>query len=349
MKFQLLVLFLAFLNLQGIAQIGGDHTFEFLNLPGSGRNVALGGQSLALWEKDLNLVEFNPAALNESMSGELDLNYSGYFAGIKYGNVAYAHDFNKYGIFSILLKTIDYGDFIQADQTGEILGTFTAAETVYQLNWAMPIDSVLNFGASFKIINSNLENYYSSGLAGDLGLFYHSRSELFNASLALKNIGMQLQNYYTEAENESLPFEIELALSKRLSYAPFRFHLGIQHMEQWDLSYSSDINPTQTINPLTGEVEGLSKLEKFSSNALKHLVLGVEFMPSDNFFINVAYNNQRRSELKIDATRGMVGFSFGFGMNFSRFSFSFGRAIYHLAGAANYFSLSTNLNQFIKK
>jgi hypothetical protein len=44
----------------------------------------------------------------------------------------------------------------------------------------------------------------------------------------------------------------------------------------------------------------------------------------------------------------MVGFSYGFGIKISKFHLSYGRATYHLAGASNHFSISTNFSSFYK-
>jgi hypothetical protein len=75
----------------------------------------------------------------------------------------------------------------------------------------------------------------------------------------------------------------------------------------------------------------------------------MEFLPGENFYVNVGYNYQRRQELKVLVRVGMVGFSWGFGMKINKYRFSYGRATYHLAGASNHFSLSVNLSEFYKQ
>jgi len=78
-------------------------------------------------------------------------------------------------------------------------------------------------------------------------------------------------------------------------------------------------------------------------------VFGVEFSPLKSFYIRGGYNYQRRSEMKIESRIAMVGFSWGFGIKISKFHLSYGRASYHLAGASNHFSLSSDLSSFYKK
>jgi len=72
-------------------------------------------------------------------------------------------------------------------------------------------------------------------------------------------------------------------------------------------------------------------------------------MLTKNFFLRAGYNYQRRKELKIPEKRGATGFSFGFGFRIYKFHISYGRAVYHLAGPSNNFSVSMDLNSFYTK
>lgn len=79
------------------------------------------------------------------------------------------------------------------------------------------------------------------------------------------------------------------------------------------------------------------------------MILGVEFVPVRNFYLRGGYNYQRRNELKIEERTSMVGFSWGIGVKINKYHISYGRATYHLAGASNHFSVSTNLDDFFHK
>ncbi len=331
------------------AQVGGQSTFAFLDLPVSARVASMGGNLVSIWDDDLNLTSQNPALLNKSMSNTFNLSYVDYFSDIQYGAANIARSFPKYGNFSMGFMYIDYGDFIRADNTGQQIGNFTASEVAFNIMWSMAIDSAFQLGVNLKGINSTLETYFANGAAVDLGLSYHNPSGLFTASVVLKNIGYQFHTYYSEANREDLPFEIEAGFSKKLRHAPFRFTVTMQHLEQFDLSYETEEQSTTSFDPLTGENTEENKIEDFGIKAFNHFIIAAEFIPSDNFYANVAYNAQRRSELRIETDGGSVGFSWGLGMKISKFRFSFGRARYHLAGVSNHFSLSTNLSEFYKR
>jgi hypothetical protein len=344
-KITLLIL-LVCINTIVRAQIGGDNTYEFLNLSSSARIAALGGKLVPVKDNDLNLVFTNPALLNSEMNRHVTFSGVGYFADIKYGYVAYAQDVKKLGSFAAGMHYVNYGDFTQTDVTGQVTGEFKAAEYALNLSWARPLyDSSLSVGTTLKTIYSSLEDYSSFGLALDLGLNYYLSRHLFNFSLVAKNAGRQL-SYYTSGNNEPLPFELIFGVSKKLAKAPFRFSVNYQHIEKFDLSYKDPVKSNE-IDPITGE----SNDEKitFGDKLLPHFILGAELLLSKNFHVRAGYNFQRRKELGVESKMSTVGLSWGFGFRVSKFHFSYGRATYHLAGASNHFSLSANLGEFFSK
>ncbi len=329
------------------AQTGGDNTYEFLNLSSSARIAALGGKLIPVKDNDLNLVFCNPAVLNSTMSNQLTFSGVSYFADIKYGYVAYARDIKKLGTFAAGIHYVNYGDFTETNESGEIIGEFKAAEYAFNLSWARPLvtDSSLTIGATLKTIYSSLEEYTSFGLAVDLGVNYYLPESMFNFSLVAKNAGRQLK-YYTPGNNESLPFELVFGVSKKLAKAPFRFSVNYTHIEKFDMSYEDPVLANE-VDPITGEPND-DKIS-FGDKLLPHFILGTELLLSKNFHIRGGYNFQRRKELGIESKMSTVGISWGFGFRISKFHFSYGRAIYHLAGASNHFSLSANLGEFFTK
>lgn len=332
------------------AQVGGDYTYTFLNQTNSARVAALGGKSVALPGEDLNMPFHNPSLLSKEMDNHLVLNYVGYFADINYGYASYARSYEGIGNFAAGLHYINYGDFPYADVYGVRNGYFKASEYALNLIYSRKIDSLLTLGVNLKPIYTTFESYTSFGLAADVGLTYYNPDKLFSAALVLKNMGLQLSTYYGGAEREKLPFEIQAGFSQKLAYAPFRFSFLFQHLQKWDLQYESTLNDDNNLG--FDEEETLTrsqKIEDFGDNLLRHVIFGLEFMPGENFYVSLGYNYLRRQELKISSRPGMVGFSWGFGFRLSKFHFSYGRASYHLAGASNHFSLSTNLSEFYRR
>jgi hypothetical protein len=156
-------------------------------------------------------------------------------------------------------------------------------------------------------------------------------------ALVARNIGGQLTTYYEDGNHEPIPFNLQAGISTRLRYAPVIFSLTMQHLSNWDLGYSE------------AEEESLENWhelqESFAKQIMRHAVLGVEILPSDNFSIRAGYNFQRRQELKFDERLSTVGFSLGFGLKVKRFRLDFATSRFHLAGSSNLFSLAINLNE----
>jgi len=325
-------------------QTGGDNVYEFLNLTHSGLVSSLGGVNVSLRSGDLNLAYHNPALLNSDMNKSLAINYVNYFAGINYGMTMYARSFPGTGNFAAGITYLNYGSFKETDESGNITGTFSAAEYALSLIYSRDIDSLFSVGANLKPVLSHLEKYTSFGFALDIGAAYHSRNNLFSAGLVIKNAGLQITTYTGETR-EKLPFEIQAGVSQRLAHAPFRFSLTLRHLERFDLTYKYE--PTSSTGVSTG-IE-TPKTSDFFENVLRHMVIGTELIPHKNFYISAGYNYQRRRELQIDSKVSTVGFSWGFGINTSLLSIGFGRATFHLAGASNHVTLVLRPDLLYKK
>jgi hypothetical protein len=201
---------------------------------------------------------------------------------------------------------------------------------------------------NIKPVYSALESYQSFGLLVDIGLTYTSREKLFSAGVVLRNAGFQLKPYH-EGHREPMPFEILVGVSHKLRHAPFRFSLVAHNLQKPDLSYSDPSKGSGDFDPITGEAISENKWEKLGDNIMRHIIFGIEFTPLEYLYVRAGYNYQRRQELKISSRTALVGFSWGFGVRIYKFHLSYGRASYHLAGASNHFSVSTDISSFYRK
>ena len=339
-------LFLTLLPSLICAQMGGNNSYEFLNLTSSARVAALGGNQIAVQDDDLFLGIENPSLLNKAMDQKLAFTYVDYLTDISYGNAAYAKHFDSIGTFNLALNYINYGDFTETDNAGNELGTFTAGEYAFQLGYARALDSNFTAGINVKTIYSDLFENQSLAMAADLGLTYYSRKREVTLSFLIKNLGGQLSAYY-EGNEASLPYEMQLGFSKRLSKVPLRLGLIYTHLQQWDLQYDNpndEVESSVLLDP--SQVEEESE-PGFFDNLARHMIVNAEFLISENFNVRLGYSYLRRSELRIDERLGTVGLSWGFGLRISKFHLSYGRSAFHQAGSTNTFSLSTRLSDFI--
>jgi len=323
----------------GKAQIGGEYTYQFLELTNSARIAALGGsQSAILDSTDLNLPYNNPASLHKSMQDKVLVNYVNYLSDVNYGYVSYAKSFEGIGNFALGIHYINYGKFDEATELGQLTGnTFKAAEYALYLIYSNSYKR-LNYGASLKPILSSFESYQSVGLAADVGINIASKSKSTNVSLVARNIGSQITTYYENGERERIPLNVQAGISGRLKHAPLILSLNMQYLNHWDLG-----NPEPSTTD-DGSIDFFEREESFGRQIIRHMVLGLEILPSENFSIRAGYNYQRRQELKFNDRAAMVGLSAGFGVKIKRFRLDYAISQYHIAGSSNLFSLAFNIN-----
>lgn len=323
-------------------QIGGETSYQLLNLPNSAKIASLGGINISLNEGDLNSVYYNPALLNSEMNDGLVLNYINYLADINFGYVAYANK-TKFGTIGYGLHYINYGEFDRANEYGLIIGEFSANEFIFAASYAYQIDSTFSIGANLKPIFSFLDEYNSFAISSDYGLNMQSKDRLTSAALVVRNLGIPIKNY-SPNNYEPLPFEILIGITKKLKHAPFRFSITARHLETFSLSYDLDDGIEYW-----GETSEKNLFQKVGDEVMRHMVFGLEMIPSKNVYLSFGYNHQRRMELGISDKMSTVGFSFGFGFKASKFSLAYGLAKYHLASSSHHISISTNLSNFTKR
>lgn len=318
------------------SQIGGTSVYQVLNLPPGARSAALGGYVPTPLDQDPALAYHNPALVNPLMNNRFSLNYSNYIADIQYGYLAGSHDFGKWGSAAAGIQFIHYGEFLEANEYGDILGTFSAAEYTLNLSYAYRIDSLISVGVTVRPVYSVLERYVSWGLSSDFGIHYHTADNRLALSLVARNLGLQLSTYATPGR-EPLPFDLLAGFSYKLKYAPFRLHLTARNLQQFDLRGRSEESANENgFIKKTGNILGTS---------LDHLVAGVEFVPGDLIAIRIGYNFLRRAELSMDQAGGATGFSFGAGLNFGWLSLDYALASYHLAAMTHTISVRIGIGK----
>ena len=336
------VFILLLFYLTGIAQEGGSGIFSFLEIPASARIAAMGGTFISVKDNDPNAALQAPSLLNSSMNNSLSLSAVSFVDGVKFGDAGYVHDFGKYGTYMASIHSAVYGQAFETDESGNIIGTFHAADYALTIGGGYQFNPLFSFGAALKTIYSNYYIYNSFGLAADLSATFDDTLNHFTATFVFRNGGVQLKDY-VKGNKEPLPAEALIGISKRLIHTPLRFNLTYRHLEKFDLSYV-DPNNLGDVNPLTGEP--VLKTINFWNKLSRHFIIGAEILLTKNFNISAAYNFQRRREMVVDTKPGLAGFSMGVGIKISKFIISYGRGIYHIAGGSNHFSITTNLSEF---
>ena len=335
---KIIATFCLFVTSLTFAQVGGENTYQFLNLVSSPRQAALGGKVLTIVDYDVTQGLYNPATINADMDKQLALNYSSYLGGISYGTAAYAYTVDRRTqTFHAGITYVNYGSFDGYDEDGNATGTFSGNETALSFGYATQIGySDFYFGANAKLITSKLEQYSSLGVAADLGLLYINEALDFHAALTVRNFGTQLTTY--AGLNESLPFEVDFGMSQSLENVPIRWHITLENLQEWPIARP---NPARTTSDLSGNQTD----EKigFLGQVMRHSIFGAEIFPEGGFNIRLGYNFRRAEELRIIDQRNFSGLSAGFSIKMNKMRFSYTHAKYTSAANSNFFGLQIDL------
>jgi hypothetical protein len=323
MKIRILYIFFIFSTSQfSFAQIGGNNSFTFLNIPSNPTTSALGGINISKTQKDPNGFLQNPALLDSSDNNLLAVNFLPYFSGTKYSSAAYVRTIKKQ-TFGLGIQYIGYGDFLQTDPAGNIQGKFTANDYALTLSHARTQGNI-TFGVNLKFVGSVIESYSASAILMDFGgIFKHPKQDF--------NIGIRLRSF-TPFDNPDLPLDVQMGVSFKPQYMPVRFSITAHHLYKYDITY---LDKTIVKKDLSGNIieNSVNPIDNFA----RHFVVGAEFLFSKNFNILAGYN-----------LSGFSGFSVGFLFKTKAIDFSYSYAGYNTAGNLNSFGIVCDFGKLIK-
>ncbi|MBK0401985.1 type IX secretion system protein PorQ [Adhaeribacter sp. BT258] len=330
------------LNHTVLAQIGGQQSFGFLNLPGGAKTAGIGGVNVSSRSHDVTMLYANPALLNDETNYQLFFGHTDYLSDIRQNSLTFSFPNKQGNHWAAGIQYLNYGDFIQRDETGQEMGTFSVVDYTLNLTHARTIEH-FTLGATAKMAFSRIAEYKSTAALVDLGGVFKHPEKDFTVGLALKNIGYQLKTY--NGEREPMPFDAQIGMSYKLEHMPLKFSLTAHHLHKFDIVYLD----TTATGKLDDKNQPIKPKKTFGDKLARHFVVGGEFMFSKNFNVRFGYNHLRRRELRTEVKAGGAGMSFGAMVRIRKFELDYSRAYYHVAGASNFFTVSTTLEGFFKK
>jgi hypothetical protein len=335
-----------FFSVGSQAQIGGDATTRFLNLPFSARAEAVGGKAYAILDNDVSLAWQNPSLLTDKMHNRASFTYVNYFKGVNMGAASYARTLkSKLNIWGGI-HFINYGKFTAADETGTITGNFSVGDYAITAGASRPFGKYFNIGMNARLNFSQMAEYFSMGAGVDLAASYVSRNKLFVTSVLVRNVGMQFVTY-TRGNREPLPLDVAVAVSHEFDKLPLRISVVAHNLQKPDMSYIDSALVNQT--DLSGEKT--YKGPSLGSKIMSHFTIAAELYPFKRIIsLRVGYNFQRRYELKPTERGRAVGLTYGIGVRINRFEINYSRAEYFITGASpNTLTLNVNLGPHVKR
>jgi hypothetical protein len=343
-KIVFVVLLSGLLNTFCFSQTGGKTSFQFVNLPGNAHVAGIGGMNVSVYDRDINMVWQNPALLRDTMNRFLSVNYIPFFASVKGGSMSYSHKFKGIGTIAAGIQYINYGSMTERDETGNELGTFKPQDLAVMVAKSHTI-GIFTLGGTLKYVASSITPAYTSyGLMMDAGGIFRHPVRDFTIGLVFKNIGFAVKKYNKEAPARA-PFDIQLGTSYKLEHIPVRLSLTAHHLYKFDLAY---LDTTQNKKyDLDGNE--IKRKKSIADKVLPHFIIGTEFLLSKNLHARLAYNFQRRREMRLEDKAGGTGFSWGIMFRIKWFEFDFSRATYSLAGGKNWVTVTMDMDRLFGK
>lgn len=345
MKKLFLSLFLL-VSLSLFAQIGGNNSFQSLNLAFNARSAALGNDFITVKDRDQNLGVQNPSLYNSKMNKAFGFNHAVLASGINYGMLNYVRSLDTNRTLAFNFRYVNYGNMDRLDEAGTNIGKFYAGDFIIGSGYAKQLNPYMSIGLNLNLIYSQLESFSSFGMVGDFGTSYQFKKSATFVTAVAKNIGYQIKPYIKGTERSMPGTEIQLGISHKLKHAPFRFSLLAHHLNKFDITYN-DPNLKPEIDPLTGDTVQV-KRAGFAEKLFRHFTYQVEILLGKNLHIRSAFDYHRRQELKISERPGLAGFSFGIGMYFKRFNLDYGLIVFSNAGFANLLTINIKLDKLKK-
>lgn len=305
MKQAVLSLILAFVTLTANCQ-ESQSAYNFLRLPVSAHAAALGGDNISIVEDDEALIFHNPALLSSVTDKTIDFNYMSYMSGSNVLSAAFNRVVKERASWAVSAQYADYGKMKETNEDNVQLGEFSARDISVAGYFSYMLTSHLAGGITMKFIQSYLGDYNSFGMGVDLGLNYYSDKHDLSLSVVAKNLGGQLDAY--DENYDHMPFDVQMGVSKGLRSFPLRLSATLVDLNHLDYKF------------------------------INHLVLGADFLLSDNIWIGGGYNFRRVDEMKIQSADGKsshgAGLSIGAGLNLERFKINFAYGKYHVSSSS---------------
>lgn len=323
----IIFLFLAFAS---SAQFG---QYQALDLPAGTRSAALGGTLVSLADGELMQFVNNPAVLDSVEISDIAINYNPYFADINVFSGAYYANIGKLGPVAFGLTYASFGEFIERDDSGNEIGTFTAQDYVISIGKSHQAGP-FSLGVNVKFAQSAIESYSSSLLVFDLGGIYRVPNQDLTFALAFKNFGFRLSDF--AVEQAKIPFDVQMGVTIKPEFMPFRFSITTYNLVEENLVFRQE------------DDLATSRVSSSVDKILRRVNIGTELVLNKAVQFQLGYNHLRRQELKLVDTAGGAGFSYGIAIGVKKLKFRYARSKYHAAGGANFISLETNLNNYKK-
>ena len=317
----------------------GTTAYQFLDVTPSTHVYALGGHNISVVDDDINLAEQNPALLGAEFDHQVGLNYMRYIGGTNFMGLRYGQGIGERGAISGAIQHYGYGSITSADASGTITGSFNASDLCFSVTYSHDITDRLRGGITLKYVHSSYETYSAAAIVADLGLSYFDAEKDLSLAIVGKNLGGQVKKFNEKKDN--VPWDIQVGITKGLGNTPFRLSVTAYNLRRWKLPYYEPEDKNNTSSDLV-EKEG------FMSNLMRHLVFGLDFNPSERFYLSLGYNYKTRTDMSTYKRNFLSGFSVGGGLRVKAIGIGAAFAQPHSGATTFMVNFTTSIGELLK-
>lgn len=303
----------------------GKNAFTILRLPYSSRAAALGGKNISVVDDDITMAIHNPALLANVADKTIDLTFMTYMSDSKIAGAMFNKAFGERSTGAISARYIDYGKFEGYTEDNIYTGTFSAKDIELSLMYSYLLGERWSGGVTGKFIYSKYESMSAITLGVDLGINYFNAESDLSLSLALKNLGGQVKAF--EEKHETMPFDIQFGITKRLAHAPILISATFTDLHRWQPEHFYNADGSK---------------DNFGELLLKHIILGADILIGKNVDISIGYNYRMAKELSTGGSR-LDGITAGAGLHINKVKFGVSYSKLHVSSSSLLFNLSYSL------
>lgn len=216
------------------ANSGG--TTPLFSFGAGGRGLGMGGANVAL-ANDASAIFWNPATLTNLQDRSLSFMHLPLPEGTNYDFAAFGWPTVDYGTFSVGAFLLTTGDIERRDESGRLLGNFSANQQMFLIGYGKQINRFLALGATLKLYGQSFDNSSAFGAGGDFGLKI-ALSEKIALGLNAQNIVSP--SIRIDRDEETLPITFKAGAGVMLPISEGR-HI---------LSLEVDLDKTENIDPV---------------------------------------------------------------------------------------------------
>lgn len=312
--------------------------YNFLNVTSSTRSYGLGGINITTVDNDINTIDQNPALLGPEFDLQLGVNYMRYIGDSNFAGVTFGGRATDHSGWAAFVQYYGYGSMKEADETGNVTGTFSPKDVSFGGVYSHDITDRLRGGIALKMLYSSYAEYTAFALATDLGLNYYNPERDLSLSLVVANLGGQVKRFTDSYDR--LPVDLRLGWAKSFGNLPVRFGITAWNLTKWHLPY---------YDAGDGSADSeMRRKDSFMSNLFRHLIFSADFIPSEKFHIGIGYNYKTRTDMSTYSRSLLSGFSVGAGLKFGGFNLGVAFAQPHTGASTFMVNFSTNFHEFKK-